>query len=109
MTSSHSLTHYMHQLVCALTQVVPDLHFHACVLCDDYPCPARITVFGINPDGTVRGGYELDSYHPACDLFQDTLTVARFFLRHTSEPEPCFYPPALQERWRVSRMRNWLV
>ena len=106
MTSSHSLTHYMHHLVCALTEVVPQLHFHACVLCEDYPCPERITVFGIDPDGAVRGGYELGPYHPACDLFQDTLSVARFFLEHRTDPEPCFHPPALKAQWIVSRMRN---
>jgi hypothetical protein len=109
MTSSHSLTQYMHHLTCALTEVVPALHFHACVLSDDYPGPERITVFGMDPDGAVRGGYALESDHPGRDLFQDTLTVARFFLRHTDDPEPCFHPPALKACWMVSRLQNGLA
>jgi hypothetical protein len=60
----------------------------------------------LDPDGTVCGGYEPGCNYAARDLFQDTLTLARFFLKARDQAEAMFHPPTVLEIWNASGIPN---
>jgi hypothetical protein len=100
---------YSHRVVCALNEVVPPLHFYACTTTSAQEGREMITIFGVEPDGTLCGGYELGCTHAERDIFNDTLTVARFFLRALACGEVLFQPPTVQARWHGSRLETETV
>jgi hypothetical protein len=100
---------YSHRVVCALNEVVVPLHFYACTSASAQEGRETITIFGVAPDGTLRGGYELGYDHTERDIFDDTLRLASFFLQALTRGEVLFQPPTVQERWYASGLENETV
>lgn len=95
----HSSISYPDRVVAALREVVPPFHFQAWTRSGEVAGCERIVIVALAPDGTVRGGYELGCNDAARDLFQDTLILARFFLKAQAQAESLFHPPTLRAPW----------